>query len=213
MLPTHLLSLVLFGEGFLTGITLTAMVGPVTMVILRYGIQVNRIAGVWAATGTWISDLIFIAFTFWMTASLAAWIEESSVRLWIYILGGCALLFFGAMMTISRKPSVTENIRITGAGYAKAFFSGFFVNSFSPFTLFFWTGAAVFLHLQNDKPIWYYIGVMASLALGDFAKAWLAPKLSRWIREKYITLVQLIAGVVIAMTGLYIIGMGIFGYE
>ncbi|MEO5905495.1 MAG: LysE family transporter [Saprospiraceae bacterium] len=213
MLPSHLLSLVLFGEGFLTGITLTAMIGPVTMVILHYGIQVNRVAGVWAATGTWISDLIFIVFTFWTTASLAEWIEQESIRLWIYILGGCALLFFGGLMAMSRKPPVKENVRYTGSSYAKAFFSGFFVNSFSPFTLFFWVGAAVFLHLQNDKPVWYYIGVMLSLAIGDFAKAWAAPILTRWIREKYITLVQVIAGVVIAMTGLYIIGMGIFGYE
>ncbi len=213
MLPSQLLSLVLFGEGFLTGITLTAMIGPVTMVILRYGIQVNRVAGVWAATGTWVSDLIFIAFTFWTTVSLAHWIEQTTVRFWIYILGGCALLIFGVIMTISRKSPVNENVRITGSSYAKAFFSGFFVNSFSPFTLFFWVGAAVFLHLQNDRPIWYYTGVMTSLALGDFAKAWLAPKLAQWIQERYITLVQLIAGVVIAMTGLYIIGMGIFGYE
>jgi threonine/homoserine/homoserine lactone efflux protein len=168
---------------------------------------------VWAATGTWVSDLIFIAFTFWTTASLAHWIEQAPVRLWIYILGGCAILFFGAMMTISRKQPVKDNVRISGSSYAKAFFSGFFVNSFSPFTLFFWVGAAVFLHLQNDRPIWYYTGVMASLALGDFAKAWLAPKLGRWIQERYIVLVQLIAGVVIAMTGLYIIGMGLFGYE
>lgn len=213
MLPSQLLSLVLFGEGFLTGITLAAMIGPVTMVILKYGIQANRVAGLWAATGTWVSDLIFIAFTFWTTASLAHWTEQSSVRLWIYILGGFALLFFGVMMTFSKKPAVHDNVEIAGSGYVKAFFSGFFVNSFSPFTLFFWVGAAVFLHLQQGNPIWYYIGVMTSLALGDFAKAWLAPILTRWIHEKYIMHVQLVAGVVIAMTGLYLMGMGIFEYE
>ncbi|MBK9103614.1 MAG: hypothetical protein IPL92_03400 [Saprospiraceae bacterium] len=46
----------------------------------------------------------------------------------------------------------------------------------SPFTLFFWLGAAVFLHLQNDDPIWYYAGLMLALAAGDFTQGMACPK-------------------------------------
>lgn len=54
---TNILSAVLFGEGLLTGLTLTLMLGPVTMIILRNGIQNDRYAGVAAAAGTWVSTL------------------------------------------------------------------------------------------------------------------------------------------------------------
>ena len=62
--------MVLFGEGFVTGLILTMMLGPVTMIILRYGLQVNRMAGLWAAAGTWVSDLVYIWLTYWMTHTL-----------------------------------------------------------------------------------------------------------------------------------------------
>ena len=206
----QLLSVVLFGEGFLTGITLTAMLGPVTMVILRYGMQVNRIAGLWTAIGTWVSDFVFIAGTYWMTASLEDWTKQPDIRKWIYLVCGVGLVLIGLMMMRTKKSTIVPKDTVSNASYTEAFASGFIINSLSPFTLFFWIGLAVFLHLQSGNPIWYYIGLMLSLGIGDFAKAWLAPKLTKWIKEKYVYWVQVIAGVVIGLTGIYLIGMGIF---
>lgn len=209
MMGTVVLSIVLLGEGLLTGITLTLMLGPVTMTILRYGLHVDRKAGVWAAAGTWVSDFVFIFFTYWMAHSLNALIHDPQTKMWIYIGGGAGLLGLGAMLAATKRKSPFVPKNVVAWSYAKAFASGFSVNSLSPFTLFFWVGAAVFLHLQKDPPVYYYLGVMLTLAVGDFFKAWLAPQLTRWIRERYVYLIQVIAGVVIALTGLYIIGMGI----
>ncbi|HUR30754.1 MAG TPA: LysE family transporter [Saprospiraceae bacterium] len=206
----QLLSFVLFGEGLLTGLTLTAMLGPVTMVILRYGMQVNRIAGVWTAIGTWVSDFVFIAGTFWMTASLEDWTQQPKVLKWIYLICGFGLVIIGFIMTRIKRNSMVQKQTVSTASYTEAFASGFLINSLSPFTLFFWIGLAVFLHLQSENPIWYYAGLMLSLAIGDFAKAWLAPKLTKWIKEKYVYWIQVIAGGIIVLTGIYLIGMGIF---
>ncbi len=204
----HLLSIILFGEGLLTGLALTVMLGPVTMTILRYGIQVNRMAGVWAATGTWVSDLIFIAGTFFLTTSLNEWTENPSVRFWIFAGSGLGLIILGLWMTKSEKQSVTPGEFPTSRSYTEAFASGFLVNSLSPFTLFFWIGAAIILRIQGENPAWYYIGVMISLALGDFIKAWMSPKLTRWIKDKYVYWFQVAAGVLIVITGMYMIGIG-----
>ena len=204
-----ILSFVLFGEGFITGIMLTMMLGPVTMIILRYGLQVNRMAGVWAAAGTWVSDFVFIALTFWMTTSIETWSQRPDIRLTLFLAGGFGLLVMGLLMLRVKKTIVPSSDTIS-TGYVRAFIGGFLVNSLSPFTLFFWLGAAVFLHLQADDPMWYYIGVMSSLAIGDFTKAWLAPKLTLWLKEKYVYWVQMVAGILIAGTGLYIMAMGFF---
>ena len=201
----QLLSIVLFGEGFLTGITLTAMLGPVTMTILRYGMQVNKIAGVWAAIGTWVSDFVFIAGTFWMTASISEWAAQPQVKKWIYLVGGTALAMMGVWMMMTKRNAMTDNNIVSKGSYTQAFAAGFLVNSMSPFTLFFWIGAALVLHMQSENPAWYYAGLMLSLAMGDFAKAWLAPKLTYWIKEKYVYWVQVLAGIVIGITGLYVI--------
>ena len=87
--------MVLLGEGLLTGITLTLMLGPVTMVIVRSGLEINRNAGIWAAAGTWVSDLIFIAVTYWMTFAVQDWANDPDIRLSLYIIGGSSLMLMG----------------------------------------------------------------------------------------------------------------------
>lgn len=205
---TNILSAVLFGEGLLTGLTLTVMLGPVTMIILRNGIQVNRLAGVLAAAGTWVSDFVFIGFTFWLTSYVEEWTQKPDVRLGLYLVSGLGLLIMGLLMLRQKEKKLEGNIEENQANYFSAFMGGFLVNSLSPFTLFFWLGAAVFLHVQADNPFWYYAGLMLALASGDFTKAWMAPKLTIWLKEKYVYWIQTGAGIVIAATGLYIIILG-----
>lgn len=206
---SNLLSIVLFGEGFATGMLLTIMLGPVTMIILRYGLQVNRLAGIWAAAGTWVSDFVFIVLTYWMTTTIDSWSQQPDIRLTMFLAGGFGLLVMGALMLRVRKNSFTTDGDVVQASYVKAFVGGFLVNSLSPFTLFFWLGAAVFLHLQSDNPIWYYAGLMLALAAGDFTKAWLAPKLTSWLKESHVYWIQIVAGILIAGTGLYVMIVGL----
>lgn len=205
----NLLSAVLFGEGFATGMMLTVMLGPVTMIILRYGLQVNRQAGAWAAAGTWVSDLVYIGLTYWMTATIDQWSQQSGIRLTLFLGGGFALLVMGGLMLRVKQKSFNADADVVASSYARAFAGGFLINSLSPFTLFFWLGAAVFLHLQSDDPFWYYVGLMTALAAGDFTKAWLAPKLTSWLKESHVYWIQIIAGVLVVGTGLYVILLGL----
>ena len=208
---SHLLSIVLLGEGLLTGILLTIMVGPVTMVILRSGIEVNRTAGVWTAIGTWVSDFVFITLTYWMTASIETWATQETNKFALYLIGGLGLLTVGLMMMRVSRTKVKEDQIPTVYHYSQAFDSGFIVNSLSPFTLFFWLGAAVFLHMQNGHPLYYYGGLMLTLGMGDFTKAWIAPKLTQWLKAHYVYWIQVIAGITIALTGVYIVYLGMTG--
>ncbi len=206
---SNLLSAILFGEGFATGVMLTIMLGPVTMIILRYGLQVNRVAGVWAAAGTWVSDFIFISLTYWMTAAITDWSQRPGIKLMLFLVGGFGLLIMGALMLKGRQKTFNTGDAVISSSYVRAFGGGFLVNSLSPFTLFFWLGAAVFVQLQSGAQIWYYIGVMLALAMGDFTKAWLAPKLTSWLKESHVYWIQIIAGVLIAGTGLFIMIKGL----
>ena len=206
---SNLLSIVLFGEGFATGMMLTIMLGPVTMIILRYGLQVNRLAGLWAAAGTWVSDFVFIGLTYWMTTTIDSWSQQPGIRLTMFLVGGFGLLVMGALMLRVRKKSFSTEGDVVQASYVQAFVGGFLVNSLSPFTLFFWLGAAVFLHLQSDNPVWYYAGLMLALGTGDFTKAWLAPKLTSWLKESHVYWIQIVAGILIAGTGLYVMIVGL----
>lgn len=206
----ELISIKLFGEGLITGIMLTVMLGPVTMIILRYGLQVNRLAGIWAAAGTWVSDLIFIALTFWLTTAIDDWTQQPGIRLVLFLAGGFGLMLMGAFLLKVRQKTLNTGDTVVRSSYVRAYTGGFLVNSLSPFTLFFWLGAAVFVHMQEASAIWYYTGLMLALAAGDFTKAWLAPKLTFWLKERYVYWIQVVAGILIAGTGLYVMILGLF---
>lgn len=203
-----LLSAVLFGEGLLTGLTLTLMLGPVTMIIIRNGMEGSRRAGVSAAAGTWTSDYLYIGVTFWLTTFVEAWTQRPDVRLGLYLIGGTGILLMGLWMLRGKQFSLDENQAPVSVNSTRAFLGGFLVNSLSPFTLFFWLGAAVFLHVQESNPFWYYAGLMLTLSAGDITKAWLAPNLTVWLKAKYVNWIQIGAGLVIAATGLYIVVLG-----
>ncbi len=205
----HLLSLVLLGEGLITGIMLTLMLGPVTMIILRNSLHFNRMAGLLAAAGTWVSDFVYIGMTFWMTSALATWTSRPDIRIGLFLAGGVGLLLMGIAMLYKRRSQKDIKDEAPSAGYFTAFAAGFMVNTLSPFTLFFWLGAAVFLRMQQESPVWYYAGVMLALFAGDFTKAWLAPKLTLWLKEQHVQWVQVAAGGLIAATGLYLVYLGV----
>ena len=204
-------AVLLFAEGMLTGIMLTLMVGPVTMVILRHGLVINRVAGLLAAAGTWVSDFIFIAVTFWMTMSIQEWTSQPDNRVSLYAAGGFGLIIMGIALAYAKRNREAV-VEVKLGGYFKAFGAGFIINSLSPFTLFFWLGAAALLHLQSQSPMLYYTGLMLTLGIGDFCKAWYASYLTRWLKAHHIYWVQVIAGVVIAVTGLTILGKGLYEY-
>ena len=139
----NLISLVLFGEGFMTGVMLTVMLGPVTMIIIRYGLQVDRIAGVWAAAGTWISDFVFISVTFWLTASIHAWSVRPDIKFCIYLFGGIGLFIMGLLMLRVKKKALATDDQTITTSYLRAFIGGFLFNSFCYISLFFlfWVGS------------------------------------------------------------------------
>jgi threonine/homoserine/homoserine lactone efflux protein len=49
---------------------------------------------------------------------------------------------------------------------------------------------------------------MLALAIGDFTKAWLAPRLTVWLKESHVYWIQVVAGILIAGTGLYVMILG-----
>ena len=65
--------------------------------------------------------------------------------------------------------------------------------------------------MQHGNPLYYYAGLMLTLGMGDFSKAWLAPKLTQWLNAHYVYWIQVIAGIVIALTGVYIVYLGLAG--
>jgi threonine/homoserine/homoserine lactone efflux protein len=201
----------LFINGLVTGLLLTSMVGPITLTILRYGVVVGHRAGLAAAAGTWLSDIVFILPTWFLTAGVEGWLEQPGVKPTLHVLGGLGLIALGGQLVRKTRHAEVQPADVTRRHHLQAFVAGFFVNSFSPFTLFFWLGAAVFLRAADGWAGWYYMGLMTTLMAGDTAKAWMAPKLAARVAAHHYRWFEIGAGVVVALSGGYVIVRGIVG--
>ena len=198
-------------NGLISGLLLTSMVGPITLTILRYGVVSGHRTGMAVAAGTWMSDIVFIVPTWFLTAGMEAWLEQSGVRPTLHVVGGLGLIALGGMLVRKTARAEVQAADVSRRYYRQALVAGFFVNSLSPFTLFFWLGAAVFLRAGEAWAGWYYIGLMATLMAGDVAKAWMAPKLASRIAAHHYRWFEIGAGVVVALSGGYVIVRGIMG--
>ncbi len=198
----------LLGQGFITGLVLALMVGPITMTILHFGISVSKTGGFLAAAGTWTSDLVLITLTFWLTQDLEAWTHKPGVETGMHLIGGVGLIGLGLFMAQSRTVKQVVEPGQVGGKYLRAYIAGFLVNSMSPFSLLFWLGTAAYLHMQSAPAVWYYVGLMSALVILDSLKAWIAPKLAIWVKANQLRWVQIVAGLVVAGTGGYILVLG-----
>lgn len=201
----------LFFQGLLAGLLLTVMTGPVTLMILRYGVIVDHRAGLIVALGTWVSDIVFILPTYLLTEGLEHWLEQSGTKTGLFVAGGLGLILTGFLLI--RKTIQGE---LTPSGWARrhyrqAFLAGFLVNSLSAFTLFFWLGVAVFLRAGEGWPGWFYTSLMMSLMGGDIAKAWIAPRLARRIAAHRYRWLEVGSGVAVILAGIYVMIQGILG--
>lgn len=199
----------LFLRGLIIGLGLTLMIGPITLSILRYGMMVHPVSGYWVAVGTWISDIVFIAATYLLTQPIMDELAIPGIKDTVFIGGGIGLCVI-AFLLFKQKRIISEmNDQKISSGVLNGILAGLAVNSFSPFTFFFWLTSSVWLHSQHLDGWYYFSGVMISIMAGDTLKAVYAPKLASLLGSRTSVLIRLSTSIMIGFMGALAIYKGI----
>ena len=202
----------LFIEGISYGLFLSILLGPIFIVLTQSSLQKGRFAGFAAGIGIWLSDLLFIVFSFLFIKKLDSILDNESLRFWSALFGGIILCVFG-FTAILKKVQYQDKMvsELDLKSLSSFFFKGFFVNTINPFTFVFWisimTSYVIGRDLNNAASYWFLSGIFITIICTDSLKVLFSEWLRKKLSHKYFTIFNKIAGLGLLGSGIYVLSL------
>ncbi len=185
-------------SGIGLGFVLSFLTGPVFFALIKTSIEKGFYAGVCLAAGVVVSDIFYVALTLYGTSFLAL---ESMYRVQIGVAGSTILfaigiyyLFKNVKVNYEKTTSKRHN-----TGY---FLKGFIMCIFNPAILLYWlsvTSGVISIsgEIEPSTVVPFFGSILVTQFSVDVVKAYYANKLRYRIKEKTISNLNRIAGVLI----------------
>jgi threonine/homoserine/homoserine lactone efflux protein len=198
-------------QGLIIGATLTVMVCPITFTILDASLSRGVRFGIITAIGMWCSDIMYILLCYFGAQQLRLSMQSSEAGHWIGILGGLILIVIGIIIwKARRRAQQAEDNRRKLLHYSGHWLRGFVVNTFAPFSLFFWPTVTLTIvlpaALTAGHALSFYIGVILSIMAGDVLKAVFAGWISHRITSNTIMQIRTGLALLFIAVGLFSVG-------
>ncbi|WP_026898622.1 LysE family translocator [Daejeonella oryzae] len=201
-------------SGIGLGLVLSFLTGPVFFALIKTSIEKGFYAGVSLAGGVLLSDILYVALTLYGTSFLAL---ENTYRLPIGITGSIILLSIGVYYLFKKVKINYENStsKRHNTGY---FFKGFFMCIFNPAILLYWISVtsgviSVAGEFQAKNIIPFYSAILLTQFSIDITKAYYANKLRYRIKEKTISRLNQVAGILIIIFAFRLIYNLVIGHS
>lgn len=187
------------------------MTGPILFALIQAGVERGFRAGAALGAGIWISDLIFILTVYMGGAFLETFVSNDNTLRWLGILGSIILVLIGLGTLISKPPKVqyVAEIGTQRAPYHLLWLKGFAINTFNPFTFFFWISVMTGVVLANDlnqlDAIWFFAGILGTIIFTDLAKIILAKRIRGFLKWNHLVWLRRIAGIALLVFGVVLL--------
>jgi len=198
-------------QGITLGLGLSILVGPILITILQSSLEYGKWAGFAVGAGIWMSDLVYIALTYFGLSQVRQFTNWSNFELFTGVIGGLILIGFGCGIFFVKVNDPQLRATQTGLPYSpiKQFFKGFAINTFNPFTIFFWIGLSSTVVIEASYSIkeafFFYGGILGALVATDTLKIIASDWLRQYLSVKRIVLFRRIAGSVLILFGIVLI--------
>ncbi len=205
-------------EGILLGLVLSVSIGPIFFVLVQTSIREGLASGVFVGTGIWISDFLFILFTYLGLSQLTALKDNPTFSLAFGLVGGLFLFVFGLVLFFKRPVSIETlgKIKKRSTPITTLWIQGFLVNTINPFTIFFWlttmTDGVVGRNFGKKEVVFFFGGIMGTIILTDFLKAYFADKIRHKLKQKHLKWFGWFSGVIVMGFGIMIMYRGVVGF-
>ncbi|MDX1627188.1 MAG: LysE family transporter [Fulvivirga sp.] len=193
-----------FINGFLFGLLLSVLIGPVFFTLIQTSIEKGFKKAVLVVIGIALSDIAYIFLAYF---GVSRFLQKSGYDAGVAYVGGAILLIFGIVTLLRAK----QGIRYTSeAVQAKGFFryivKGFLINGLSPFVLVFWVGAMSLATAEYDYDgfslLIFFAMIIAVVIATDLLKAHLAGKLRTYFTPRLFRILNIIVGLALCLFGL-----------
>ena len=192
-----------FIEGYLLGLLLIVLIGPVLFVLLNITLTQGRRHGIAVALGICMSDLGLVWLLFQGSAQLTI-LEE--IQNLIAIAGGIIVISLGIKYFLFPQAIKTMQSQAPfNLSLLSAFLKGVAVNAINPFVFAVWLGIIGLARQRYHQPVEQITFLMASIAgiiTLDLSKVALAHHLNTYLSAHRFIMIQKGSGVVLILFGL-----------
>lgn len=196
-------------EALLTGIKyglfLTILVGPLVFAFVQAGVERGFRAGVMVGLGVWFSDLWFILTVYYGFKQIKAITEWPYFALTVGIAGGIILIITGIITLVSKTPDINKSEKMTGT-YLALWLKGFLINTFNPFTVFFWVFVMTHViggeNYSEDQAFLFFGGILGTIILTDSLKVLLSKKIRHYLEIHHLIWVRRVTGIALILFGI-----------
>lgn len=185
-------------SGIGLGFVLSFLTGPVFFALIKTSIEKGFYAGISLAAGVVVSDIFYVALTLYGSSFLAL---ENTYRVQIGV-AGSTILFAIGIYYLFKKVKVNYEKTTSKRHNTGYFLKGFLMCIFNPAILLYWlsvTSGVVSISGKIDtaEVIPFFGSILVTQFSVDVIKAYYANKLRYKIKEKTISNLNRIAGVLI----------------
>ena len=191
-------------SGLTLGCILALSVGPVIFTIIKQSLANGHTGGFSFVAGVWASDIVLVIIGNVFSALVTSLKEYTNV---IGYLGSLFLIGLGIFYLFFKKVSLRMDsdgnvVRFRKRDMLKIFSSGFFINTLNPSVILFWMGApAAFAKFTINQRMTVFAVCIAINIAADVAKVLLAGKLRNRLTLHNISVINKVAGVILAGFG------------
>jgi threonine/homoserine/homoserine lactone efflux protein len=192
-------------SGFVFGLVLAIMLGPVFFTLLQTALHEGFKAGVHLAFGVLLSDAACITVAYFFASQLDLTGRYKVAVGWI---GGLLLIGFGIINFFRKvKPKEVDDNKKTV--HAKFILKGFAMNTLNPAVMLFWIGIISLIKLKEDytrvHEAIFFATVLTTVFGTDLLKSFIANRISHLLNATVLHWINWIVGSVLIAFGLRMI--------
>ncbi len=200
----------IFLEGTVLGLSLAFLFGfgPAFFALIQTGLYRGFFAGVLLALGIILNDLLIVTISILGATTVLSGIENFTL---LGIIGGALLIIFG-VFTYLKKTEIEDSedsTQIKTPHPIVYIVKGFLLNAVNPFVWIFWIGVVVGVtarfNADTVKLVLFFTGTLSVVWIIDIVKTFAASKLKKIITDKFLILINKIAGLAISGFGIFLI--------
>lgn len=198
-------------EGIIAGLWLSILVGPILVIIIQNTLSKGIRHGFWTVAGIWFSDLLFLSLSYFLLSRIITIQQNSFFTESIGLFGGIIIMIIGIGILLAKPKPLNFDGPVPNKNIdaLKSFVQGFSVNTFNPFTITFWTGAASTSIARSEwttlDDVIFLVTILIMIIMTDSLKVYFANVIRKKMKLDYISYINKGAGLLVSIIGIVLI--------